>query len=411
MEVAINKLISRALKKDFIYFSKYFICLVDSLYNHGKTVREVAMRCLAIHDHVLVVDDGSSDLSPDVFFDLNIQIIHHHRNLGKGAAIMSAARRAQEMGMTHIVTIDADLQHRPENFSDFKQAIHQHPNDLIVGKRDFSTENIPASSYYGRGFSNFWFRVQTGRKIGDAQSGYRAYPVNLFKFFNFSETFYSFEVEILVRASWAGVRIRDLDIYVYYPPKDERVSHFKLLKDNLRLTHLNTRLTFRALLPLPHKKIVVDQENQSFLLSPLTSIKAILREEISPLTIALSGTMGVILGTLPLIALHTLAILFAASYFRLNKVVALGMSQLCMPPFIPALCIEIGYFMRHDGQFLTEVSLKTLGTQCFERLYEWGLGSLVVAPLFGLALFVILYQIAAILMGPGKRDVNRYEGS
>jgi hypothetical protein len=54
-----------------------------------------------------------------------------------------------------------------------------------------------------------------------------------------------------------------------------------------------------------------------------------------------------------------------------------------MPPVVPALCIEAGYFMRH-GRFLTEISLETLGYQALERLYEWLLGSLVLAPLLAL---------------------------
>jgi uncharacterized protein (DUF2062 family) len=108
--------------------------------------------------------------------------------------------------------------------------------------------------------------------------------------------------------------------------------------------------------------------------------------------LALAAAMGVFLGTLPLIALHTLVIILAATYFRLNKVAALASSQLCMPPVVPALCIEVGYLLRH-GRFLTEISMETLGYQALERLYEWLLGSLVLAPLLacligGITLFL-----------------------
>jgi uncharacterized protein (DUF2062 family) len=115
----------------------------------------------------------------------------------------------------------------------------------------------------------------------------------------------------------------------------------------------------------------------------MRSLRTLLRENTSPTQLALAAAVGVFLGTLPLIACHTLVIILTATYFRLNKVAALASSQLCMPPVVPALCIETGYFLRH-GRFLTEISLETLGYQALERLYEWLLGSLVLAPLLAL---------------------------
>jgi len=74
-----------------------------------------------------------------------------------------------------------------------------------------------------------------------------------------------------------------------------------------------------------------------------------------------------------------------------------GASQLCMPPIVPALCIEAGYYLRH-GKFLTEISLETLGYQGLERLYEWLLGSLLVGPLLGLTTAGIIYLMALFLL-------------
>jgi hypothetical protein len=66
---------------------------------------------------------------------------------------------------------------------------------------------------------------------------------------------------------------------------------------------------------------------------------------------------------------------------------------LCMPPLVPALCIEVGYYMRH-GTWLTEFSLQTLGYQAVERVYEWFLGSLLVGPLLGLLVGGITLALA-----------------
>ena len=117
----------------------------------------------------------------------------------------------------------------------------------------------------------------------------------------------------------------------------------------------------------------------------------------------MSGSIGIFLGTLPLIALHTLVILLVAGFFRLNKIVAIGTSQLCMPPVVPALCIEAGYFLTHDNTFLTDISFKTIGNQGLDRLFEWCLGSLIIAPVLSLLSFITIFFMATAISILGKK--------
>ncbi len=378
-------------------FAPVKILIVIPVYNHGKTVLEVIQRCQRLHKEILVIDDGSHDLSQDHFKKSCVPVISHPQNLGKGAALATAAKEANRRGYTHMVTMDADLQHLPEDFSLFKQAILQEPSAIIVGKRNFSAATIPKASKFGRAFSNFWFRVQTGHPLGDAQSGFRAYPLFVLKGLTLSQTRYDFEIEVLVKAAWAGVPIRDLDISVHYPPREERISHFHLFMDNARLTRLNTRLTIRSFIPWPHKKLGEKKALKFSIFHPLKSIRNFLAHEVSPFDMALSGAVGVLLGTLPLIGIHTFSILMVTGFFRLNKIVAVGASQFCMPPLVPALCIEIGYFLTHGGQFLTDISFETLGNQFFERFYEYCLGSLVLAPVLAFICFILIFFTATAL--------------
>ncbi|MCF6248075.1 MAG: DUF2062 domain-containing protein [Desulfobacula sp.] len=380
------------------------ILIAIPVYNHGKSVFDIIERCKKVHDNILVINDGSTDITQNQTIATNVRWIHHSRNKGKGAAILTAAMYALKHGMTHMVTIDADSQHDPDDFLLFKQAIHTNPDALFVGKRDFSAPSIPGLSKFGRHFSNFWFRVETGQGIGDAQSGFRAYPVSVFKYLTFSENHYSFEVEVLVKAAWAGLSIEDIDISVHYPFQDKRISHFKLFKDNLRLTHLNTKLMFRSFLPIPHKKIIKSKIPRFSIFKPIESIRLFLAHDLSAFQIAISGATGVLLGTLPLIALHTIVILLVSGFFRLNKVVAVGTSQFCMPPIVPALCIETGYFLTHNGTFLTDISFETIGTQGLLRIYEWFLGSLILAPVLGALSFVLIYLLATLLSILGKKS-------
>ena len=369
------------------------ILIVIPVYNHGETLREVVQGALCVHSDVLVVDDGSTDGGADTISDLPIQLIQHASNKGKGSAIMTAIAQARKLGKTHIVTIDADGQHYPKDIPAFMAAIDADKRSIFVGARKFRGDNVPSSSRFGRQFSNFWLRVQTGLKVSDVQCGFRAYPVSLFDAITPRQTRYSFEVETLVKGAWAGYPIADVEIDVHYPPRNERISHFKMFKDNLDLTILNTKLTTRSFIPVPHRQYAENDDGKVSAIHPMRSLRTLLEKDETPFALALSGALGMVLGTLPLIGLHSLAIVFLLGYFRLNKITGLAVSQLCIPPLVPALCIEVGHYMRH-GQFLTDISLQTLGYEAFDRLWEWVIGSLVLAPTLGLLIGAVIYLLS-----------------
>ncbi len=372
--------------------------VVIPVYNHPATLRSVVTGTLKVCNDVLVVDDGSSDAVAEIIKDLSVSVIRHESNLGKGAAILTAAREAKRLGMSHIITIDADGQHDPADITAFIPVITQHPMAIVLGKRRFDKRSVPFASRFGRGFSNFWLRVETGHLLQDTQSGFRAYPIAVLEWLKLREKGYTFEIEVLVKAAWALVEFKEIDISVHYPERDKRISHFDPFMDNLGLTILNTRLTLRAILPFPHKPFVAikSEGDEITILHPLKSLRTLLRKNVSPEQLAASGGLGIFLGTLPLIACQSVVILMTANFFRLNRYAALGTSQLCNPPIVPALCIEVGYFIRH-GRFLTEISLRTLGYQGLERILEWIIGALILGPVLGGIMGGIIYVITFFL--------------
>ena len=363
------------------------------VYNHGRTLRDVVQRALAVHPDVLVVDDGSTDGGAATLQGLPVRLLRHERNLGKGQAILTAAREAHRLGMTHLATIDSDGQHDPADLENFLPLLRNEPEALVVGTRRFGAD-VPGSSRFGRSFSNFWLRVQTGISLGDSLSGFRVYPVEVLLHLPLRESGYSFENEVLVRAAWAKVPLREVGISVIYPA--DRVSHFHMLHDNARISLLNTKLTMRTILPWPHHTLTAVKPTGVSALHPMRAIRALLAENTTPRELALAGAVGVFIGTLPLLGVHTLAILIAAGFLRLNRLAAVTASQITIPPFVPALAIEVGYFMRH-GHFLTEVSLRTIGSEGLERLWEWFLGSLLLGPALGVITGLITFLAASML--------------
>ena len=184
-------------------------------------------------------------------------------------------------------------------------------------------------------------------------------------------------------------------ISVHYPKRAERVSSFKPFLDNLRLTRIHSMLVGRRLLPLPHKKLVRNKGGRdlSLLRHPAKVLKMLLQENATPDGLALSAAVGVFLGVLPLLFMHSLVILYVSLRMKLNKIVSLNVQHIAMPPFVPAICIELGYYLRH-GTWLTDLSFATVFEQFSSRLFEWFLGSLIVAPVLAAVMGGLVYAAA-----------------
>ena len=366
--------------------------VVIAHYNHAGTLRQVAQKCRAVWPHVLVVDDGS-DISPkELLQDVDVTLLCQTPNQGKGSAILAGAAWARTHGFTHIITIDADDQHNPQEIPLFVSASQAHPQAIILGVRQFDKQ-VPFGSRFGRKFGNFWVHVQTGKQVQDIQSGYRCYPVNVLEVLRVWSKRYAFEVEVIVGALWAGFAVETVNVSVRYTK--ERISHFSQWKDNFRLTVLNTYLTMRSMVPVAHTQYQVVNGNlqkRSYwhtLRDNLAAPGSVLRN-------ALSAAWGIFCGSIALPGIRQVGLFGGAGWWNLNRLLCVGFEKLCIGPFVPALCIEVGYFLRH-GQWLTQFNMTTLGRQALQRVWEWLLGSLVVAPLLAGITFVLVAGVGWIL--------------
>jgi len=369
------------------------------VFNNRETVRQVVAECRDILPHVVVVDDGCTDADlVELLSGLDVTILKHDRNLGKGQAILTASRYVEAHGGEYMITIDADGQHLPKDIHEFLPLMQDDLPGIIIGCRDFNTDNVPASSRFGRSFANFWLLVETGKVVGDCQSGFRAYPVRYLNRMDFKGAHYDFEAEVLAKAAWGGLELKTVDIDVVYPKPEERVSSFKPFLDNLRLTGIHSMLVGRRMLPFGHKKLVESRNKMdvSLLRHPGKVLNMLLRESATPEGLALSAAVGMFIAVLPILFMHSVVIFYFSMRLNLNKIVALNVQHLAVPPFLPALCIEVGYYLRH-GHWLTDLSFATVFQQFSSRLFEWFLGSLIIAPLAALIIGAAMYVTAAAI--------------
>jgi glycosyltransferase involved in cell wall biosynthesis len=221
------------------------IWTVIPVYNHAATLTLLLEKILKISPNILIVDDGSTDFdSTELKEKYPIELIRHPQNQGKGSAIISAAEHLSKKDVKYFVTIDADGQHLPEDLNSLINLLlsEEENEKILIGSRIFDSSNIPWPSKIGRSISNFLIFMETGLRLKDTQSGLRAYPVKIFNQVNCYCRRFGFETEILVKAIKNGTKVREKDISVIYPEKQQRISHFRFFSDNLKILLLHFQL-------------------------------------------------------------------------------------------------------------------------------------------------------------------------
>jgi len=368
--------------------------LVIPTYNNRSSLAHVVDKALDLPWPVMVVNDGSTDGAMETLpVHPGLYTMGWIENCGKGAALAKAARKAIETGYTHMITLDADGQHNPMDAEKLIRVLESNPSSLVLGNRISSRQDMPLTSRFGRKFSNFWVWVCTGQKLPDTQSGFRAYPLSLFEYIQFASQYYNFEIEVLVKAIWAGLDITATDVSVCYDEPSKRASHFHSILDNARISATFAKLVIRNFLPFPHKTYFESADRNSKKLSikdPKKSLKILFTEATSVREIVLACMLGVFLGTLPLVAVHSIVIVFVATRLRLNRLIALNISHFCAPPFVPLAAFEIGYFLL-NGELFWAVSFQSVVGEIHLRFLEYALGATVLAPVLALITGCIVF--------------------
>lgn len=225
------------------------VCAVIPTYQNAKTLLKVVADVHRVVDTVFVVDDGSNDgtaalLDKATGNERPEKVLTHQKNCGKGAALKTGLTYARQQGFRYAVTMDADGQHRADDIPALLKAVEEEPDALAIGSRGLQHENMPAKSTFANRFSNFWFALQTLQRLPDTQSGLRVYPLQRLHGLRWMSARYEAELTLLVFSAWAGVKLLPVPVSVYYPPRDQRVTHFRPGRDFTRISVLNTLLCF-----------------------------------------------------------------------------------------------------------------------------------------------------------------------
>ncbi len=230
-------------------------CVLIPIYNHKERIRSTVERLLPHALPIFVVDDGSDDATRAVLAVLAseqplLRLLRLPENAGKGAAVMAGMRAARRAGFSHALQVDADGQHDLADVPRFLERGFANPEAVVCGKALYD-HTVPRSRRYGRYVTHFWVWVETlSLAIGDSMCGFRLYPLAascaLIDGVRIP-TRMDFDIEIIVRLAWAGLHVENVATRVTYP--SDGISHFDMLRDNLRISKMHPALLHHAAAP------------------------------------------------------------------------------------------------------------------------------------------------------------------
>lgn len=368
------------------------ICIIIPTYNNASTIEDVIDGVLKYTSDIIVVDDGSTDDTSTILKKFKtIEVITYEKNIGKGWAIRKGFGKALSKGFAYAITIDSDGQHFPDDIPLFVEALEKNPDSLFIGSRNITADGMPSKNTFANRFSNFWYRVETNIKLPDTQSGFRLYPIKYYKNTKFFTRKYEFEIEVLVRSAWSNIVTIPIPVKVYYPPEEERVTHFRPLVDFTRISILNTVLvliTFLYIIPLKTIKYIT---NNRF--TKVIKEQIMLHNE-NPAKISVGIGFGVFMGIAPIWGFQMIVAVLLAHFLKLNKIIVLAFSNISLPPLIPFI-IYLSYatgglIMDNPIEFTTETIYylkdQIMHGEFYNTLNEFGYS-------------ILQYIIGSILLG------------
>jgi dolichol-phosphate mannosyltransferase len=203
------------------------------VFNEEKYVQEVLDQVLQYTDHVLVVDDGSTDNTASILKERvkkhgDVTVIHHETNRGYGAALTTAfayTLHPREDGSCWkgLITIDCDGQHQPQLIPSFIAALEKpenNPPDIVSGSRYLECLPNNDAAPEGRRRINMEITHEINQRLGlsltDAFCGFKAYSRKALESLSVTEKGYAMPLEVWVLAAAAKLNIVEVPVPLVY---------------------------------------------------------------------------------------------------------------------------------------------------------------------------------------------------
>ena len=241
------------------------------VYNEERHLRDVLAEVKKFSQDILVVDDGSSDRTPELMAqERKVFLLRHEQNQGYGAALRTAFQYALSGQYDVLVTIDCDGQHEPKLIPELARAIHapeDHPVDIVSGSRyltAFPGDSQPPAdrrriNLLITDLLNQRFRLN----LTDSFCGFKAYRVDSLARFRITELGYAMPLQLWVQAAALGMRIVEFPVPLIYL-EEERSFGGALDQAEQRLAYYHEVINREvASMHLPDQRTGEDSDCQS----------------------------------------------------------------------------------------------------------------------------------------------------
>lgn len=194
------------------------VCAIIPAYNEASRIGGVVEATRPYVDHVIVIDDGSTDGTGDIARCTGAQVIVHPENCGAGAATMTGLLAARHLGFDVALTIDADGQHNPEDIPTFLSVLVDQKADLVIANRFGQRNKIPFVRRLFNGFGNLLTFLVTGLFLPDTQSGFKVFGSRALQEIELRMAGFEFCTEIIGEASRHHWKVVSVPTKVVYSP-------------------------------------------------------------------------------------------------------------------------------------------------------------------------------------------------
>ena len=198
-------------------------------FNEEKNIGAIVAKLKIKYDHVIVCDDGSSDMTETIASSLGAIVVKHSKNLGYGAAIKTIFNESKKIDGDVLVTFDADGQHQISEIDSVLKPLFENKADIVIGSRFLgTTKNLPKYRKFGIKTITGLTNTMTGSNLSDAQSGFRAYSKNVLNEISPTDSGMGISTEILIKSSNKNMKITEVPITISYENNShsqEPISH------------------------------------------------------------------------------------------------------------------------------------------------------------------------------------------
>jgi glycosyltransferase involved in cell wall biosynthesis len=217
------------------------VCALVAAFNEETTIGCVLSGARPFVDQIVVVDDGSGDGTAALAEEAGALVLRHPENHGKGVAVRTGLVHVLKEDFTHVLFMDADLQHDPADIPLLLEKASKSGAEFVVAERVFDRETMPRARYYANTIGSWVMRRLTATPIRDSQSGFRLIRADLLRPLTLTARRYEIEAEILVKLARRGARFERVAIESNY---DGVRSKMRPIRDVFRICMLTMQYRY-----------------------------------------------------------------------------------------------------------------------------------------------------------------------